>query len=161
KSNLTLSNALTTSSTTPTFAFFGPLTFTGTVLGNGQASDTIFLTSQDAYNTLFKLCPLQNIEVTGEGIDPAKTSTSKQLTKDNAGHFTVQFSSALDRSLVAQPGGYYAYTFGSPLVPLIRDPGFEWANVEPLVGKFNHGAQLTQNTKDWTFTDSPTQPKMW
>jgi hypothetical protein len=42
---------------------------------------------------------------------------------------------------------------------MIRDPGFEWTVVQGLSGHFNYGAQLTQNTKDWTFTDSPTNPK--
>jgi hypothetical protein len=162
QSKIILSNPLTTSSTTPTFSFFGPLTFTGTVLGIGQRRDTIILKSPDAYCTLLKVGPLQNIQVTGEGIDPMKTVTVKELSRDpKTGIITVQLSSDLDGDLVSQPGGFYAYTFGSPVVPLIRDPGFEWANVEGLAGKFNHGEQLTQNTVDWTFTDSPTQPQTW
>jgi hypothetical protein len=154
---LDLSNPLTTSATNPTFTFFGPLTFTGTVLGTGQAGDTIYLTSEDAYNTLLKLGPLQNIKVAGEGIDPTKTVTIKQVFKD-AGHFVVQLSptDALDGKLVSQKGAFYAYTFGTSVIPVIRDPGFEWRSVQGP--GFNHGQQLTTITPDWTFTDSLTNP---
>jgi hypothetical protein len=72
------------------------------------------------------------------------------------GVIAVQLSSDLDGDPVSQPGGFYAYTFGTPVVPLVRDPGFEWADVQGLAGDFNHGEQLTQNTVDRTFTDSTT-----
>ena len=156
QSQVTLSNPLTTSSTGP-FSFFGSNTFTGTVLGRGQANNTIYLTSQDAYNTLLKLGPLQNIQVTGEGIDPTKIVTIQNLFK-SGNNLVVQLSDSLHPALVSQKGSFYGYTFGSPLVTVIHDPGFEWADVSKLTGQFNHGLQLTQNTVDWTFTDSTTNP---
>jgi hypothetical protein len=154
-STIILSNPLTSSSSNSTYAFFGPLVFTGTVLGKGQPGDTIILNSNvtDAYNTLLKLGPLQNIQVTGEGIDPTKIVTIKQLS-NVSGIVTLQLSSALDPNLISQPGGFYAYTFGSQVVPLIRDPGFEWTTVQNLTGKYNHGAQVSHDTPDWTFTDT-------
>ncbi len=155
QSDLILSNPLTSASAGSTYSFFGPLTFTGSVLGAGQAGDTILLNSLDAYNTLEKIGPLKYIQVTGEGIDPGTTVTIHQLTRDaTTGVITLELSSPLDPTLVSQPGSFYAYTFGSAVVPLIHDPGFEWADVQDLTGGFNHGAQLSQNTVDWTFTDS-------
>ena len=158
QSDIIVSNPLTGSPTPATsYSFFGPLTFTGTVLGANQADDTILLNSVDAYNTLEKIGPLQNIQVTGEGIDPGSTATIKQLTMDaTTGVITLELSSPLDPTLVSQPGSFYAYTFGSAVVPLIHDAGFEWANVQPLTGGFYYGAPLTQNTVDWTFTDAGT-----
>ena len=130
QSTMTLSNPLTSSSPGDMYAFFGPLTFTGTVLGSGQADDTIILNSPDAYTTLMKLGPLGSIQVTGEGIDPTKTVTIKQLTEDaQTGVITLELTGNLDPTLVTQPGGFYAYTFGSPVVGLVRDAGFEWADV--------------------------------
>jgi hypothetical protein len=154
-SKIILSNPLMSSSTNSTYSFFGSLVFTGTVLAPGQSGNTIILDSTDAYGTLQKLGPLQNIQVTGEGIAANKTVTIKLLSKDSiTGVVTIQLSNSLDPTLVSQLGGFYAYTFGSPVIPLIRDPGFEWANVQGLTGNYNHGAQLSQNTKDWTFTDT-------
>ncbi len=160
QSNVTLSNPLTSSPTeTSSYSFFGPLTFTATVpvpIGN-QAEDTILLNSVNAYNTLEKLGPLQDIQVTGEGIDPGTTVTIKQLIQDpTTGVMTLELSSPLDLSRVSQPGSFYAYRFGSAVVPLIGDPGFEWANVQPLAGGFYYGAPLSQNTVNWTFTDAGT-----
>ena len=155
QSDIVLSNPLTSATTGATYSFFGPLIFTGTVLGAGQADDTILLNSVDAYNTLEEIGPLGDVQVTGEGIDPGTTVTIMGLTRDaTTGVITLQLSSALDPTLVSQPGSFYAYTFGSAVVPLIHDPGFEWADVQNLTGGFNHGAQLSQNTVNWTFADS-------
>jgi len=156
-SDITLSNPLTSSTAGTIYSFFGPLTFTGTVLGQGQADDTILLNGVDAYNTLEKIGPLQNIQVTGEGIDPGSTVTIKQLTMNaTTGVITLELSSPLDPTMVSQPGSFYAYTFGSAVVPLIHDPDFEWGNVQALTGGFFYGAPLTHSTVDWTFTDAGT-----
>lgn len=154
QSKIVLSMPLAKDSNGGTFSFFGPLVFTGTVLGAGQADDTIILDSPDAYNTLLKLGPLKNIQVTGEGIDPSKTLSILSMTRATDGTITITLSGSLDRKRISQPGSFYAYTFGSPDVGVVRDGGFEWATVLGLAGNFNHGKQLTQNTVDWTFTDS-------
>ncbi|MHC5537915.1 hypothetical protein ACYOEI_06755 [Singulisphaera rosea] len=155
QSQVVLSMPLANASNGSTYAFFGPLVFTGTVLGTGQAGNTIILNSPDAYNTLLKIGPLQNIQVTGEGIDSAKTLSILSMTKAADGTITITLSGSLDSTRISQPGSFYAYTFGSPNVGVVRDGGFEWATVLGLAGNFNHGTQLTQNTVDWTFTDSP------
>lgn len=154
QSSIFLSNPLTSNSTGEAFAFFGPLTFTGTP-ASAAPYDTIILDSLDAYNTLQKIGPLQNIQVTGEGLDPSNVVTIQSLTKDSAGVITMKLNGSLNPKFISQPGGSYAYTFGSPKIDVVRDPGFEWVEVQGLVGEFNHGAQLTQNTVDWTFTDAP------
>jgi hypothetical protein len=154
KSSVILSNPLDSDSTGAAFAFFGPLTFTGTP-ASAAPYDTIILDSLDAYNTLQEIGPLTNIQVTGEGIDPQNIVTISSLTKSASGTITLQLNGSLNPNFISQPGGSYAYTFGSPKIDIVRDPGFEWANVEALGGGFNHGAQLTQNTVDWTFTDAP------
>ncbi|MEO6808476.1 MAG: PKD domain-containing protein [Isosphaeraceae bacterium] len=161
KSQMVLSNPLSGGAGSARYAFFGTLNFTGNVLGAGQADDTIILNDPTAYKTLIKLGPLQNLRVTGEGIDPSKTVTIKGLSQDASGIATLQLSANLDSALVSQAGGFYAYTIGSPVVGVVRDPGFEWANVQGLANDFNHGLQVSQNTVDWTFTDSTTQPKDW
>src|SRR5262249_6511144 len=69
---------------------------------------------------------------------------------------TPQLSGNLQPRLVSQPGTSYGYTFGSPVVGTIRDEGFEWAVVKSLVDNLDHGEQVSNNTKDWTFTDSTT-----
>jgi hypothetical protein len=149
KSDIILSNPLTSTFTnSPQYSFFGPLVFTGTVFGSGLFGNQIRLNSTDAVNTLQKLGPLTNIQVTGEGIDPNKTVTIKDLSNG-----IVTLSDNLDDKLVSNPGDYYAYTFGSPVVPLIRDPGFEWRSVQGS-NNFNHGTQISIITKDWTFTDA-------
>ena len=175
--SLTLNNPLSAPSTAPTFSFFGPPIFTGTVLGPNQATDTIVLGAKGAdgqfpaqalaaYNSLLRMGPLANIEVNGEGIAPPQLGgtnppvTIQSLTM-GADAITLQLSAALNPALVSQPGGSYGYTFGDAALGLLLDPGFEWADVSALSGQFNHGAQLTENTRDWTFTDSPTQPKSW
>ncbi len=168
--SLLLNNPLSTSSTNPTFSFFGAPIFTGTVLGPGQATGTIILGVADAngnfsdqalaaYNSLLKMQPWANIEVNGEGIAPPVFGSSNptpvtiQNVTKTATAITVTLSASLDPKLVSQQGASYGYTFGDPALGLILDPGFEWANVNGISGNFNHGAQLTQNTKDWTFTD--------
>jgi hypothetical protein len=101
QSSITLSRPLTNPSAASNYSFFGPLAFTGTVLGTGQADNTIILNSADAYSTLQELGPLSNIQVTGEGIDPTKTVTITQLSQDpKTGVITVQLSSNLKPSLV-------------------------------------------------------------
>jgi hypothetical protein len=145
-----------TSGTTD-FAFFGSLVFPGKVLGQGQPTDTIYLDNEDAYNTLLKLGPLHNIQVNGPGIPIGTVVTIKQVLK-SGGTFQVQLSRALQTDLVSQPGTSYGYTFGNPFVVTVRDLGFEWATVQGLVDNFNHGKQVSQNTVDWTFTDSTTNP---
>ncbi len=154
QSTLTLSNPLGSSSTyTTPFTFFGAFTFTGTVQGNSQPADTIYLDSQDAYNTLLKLAPFQNIQVTGEGIDPAKTVTVSNVFQDGGtGKYVVQLpAGSLTPSLVSQKGGSYAYTFGSPVISPVSDPGFEWPNAQNVTGEYLHGTQVA--TTDWIFTD--------
>src|SRR5262249_37317288 len=77
--SLVLNNPLSGSASNPTFSFFGAPIFTGTVLGPGQAADTIILGVADAngnfsdqalaaYNSLLRMQPWTNIEVNGEGI---------------------------------------------------------------------------------------------
>ncbi len=162
QSSFVLSNPLTSDAGGSTFAFFGPMSFTGTVLGAGQPLDTIDLTSQDAYNTLLKLGPLQEIQVTGEGIDPGTTDKIHSLTQDpTTGAYVLQLDNPLDPSKVSQHGAYYAYTFGYPQAGLIRDPGFEWVSVQGLTGDFNHGSQVTNGTVDWTFTDGSPPSGNW
>lgn len=163
QSDIVLSNPLTSASTGP-YSLFGAFTFTGTVLGIGQANDTIVLynpagaslNTPDVYDTLSKLGPLQNVQVTGEGIDPTQIVTIEKLTKSPAGLITIQLSANLHPALVSQKGSFYAYTFGSPQIGVIHDPGFEWRDVSKNLGQFNHGTQLSAITPDWTFTDSLT-----
>jgi hypothetical protein len=140
------------------------MTFTGTVLGKGQPTDTIYLdgaAAQDAFSTLQKLGPLDQIQVNGPGIPVGTTVTVKKLTQNGAkiqlelrGPHGSDF--ALHPSLISQHGGSYGYTFGSPQITPIRDAGFEWNFVQNLTNKFDHGTQLTKSTVDWTFTDSTT-----
>jgi hypothetical protein len=161
---ITLSRPLTSATTTTdTFAFFGHMIFTGTVLGKGQPTDTINLDgagAQDAFNTLNKLGPLQTIQVNGPGIPVGTVVTIKALTQQN-GVIQVELLGPnskdfpLKPSLISKPGGSYGYTFGSPQITPIRDAGFEWINVQGGTN-FNHGSQASITTVDWTFTDSTT-----
>jgi hypothetical protein len=162
QSTLILSNPLGSFGTSSTqFIFFGPFTFTGTVLGNGQATNTIILDSPQAYNTLLKLAAdkseFANIQVTGEGIAPTSTVTIQDVIQDTkTRQYIVQLSSALDPSLVSQKGGSYAYTFGSPVVSAVSDFGFEWPVVQNLTGEFLPGSVLNPpgvTGNDWTFAD--------
>ncbi len=163
-STFTLSNPLGTPVTTSKeFIFYGPFTFTGTVSGKGQAADTIILDSPQAYATLRKLVAdkseYQNIQVTGEGIDPATTATIQDVTQDaTTGQYIVQLSKgALNPKLISQPGGSYAYTFGSPVVSPVSDPGFEWPNAQFVTGEYLPGNVINPPPpaipNDWTFTD--------
>jgi hypothetical protein len=163
QSTLTLSNPLGQSSTyTTSYTFFGAFTFTGTVQGANQPADTIWLDSQDAYNTLLKLAPFANVRVTGEGIDPAKTVTVSNVFKDSGtGKYVVQLpAGSLNPDLVSQKGGSYAYTFGSPVISPVSDPGFEFPNAQNVTGEYLHGTQVA--TTNWIFTDgSPGTPNRY
>ncbi len=120
---ITLSQALSPSPPPgSSYSFWGQLQFTGTVLGNGQSPNQIIITSPVingntlAYTTLSKLGPLNNIQVTGEGIDPTKTVTMvvgglSQTVQ--AGTTTVTLSANLNPNLIPQKGSFYSYTFGS------------------------------------------------
>jgi len=119
---ITLSQPLSPSPSPSAYSFWGQLQFTGTVLGNGQAANQIIITSPVingntlAYTTLSKLGPLNNIQVTGEGIDPTKTVTMvvNGLSQNvQAGTTTVTLSANLNPNLIPQKGTFYAYTFGS------------------------------------------------
>jgi hypothetical protein len=161
--SITLSNPLgTITDLTPQFTFFGALTFTGTVLGDGQPTDTIYLDTPDAYNTLLQLRPFDHIQVHGEGIDPTKTVTFN-LSQVN-GKYVVTLLTPdgnpfnLDKSLVSQAGGSYAYTFGSPVSSLVHDPGFEFnLDVPNVTGKYLPGKVLTPDIKtalNWFYQDA-------
>ncbi len=66
--------------------------------------------------------------------------TVESVVQDpTTGAVTVTLSRPLIRNLVSQPGETYAYTFGTPEIGIIRDPGFEWGTVQGLTGGFNHG----------------------
>jgi len=164
KSTITLSNPLTSSSTSPTFYFFGQLVFTGTVLGKGQDSKTIIFNgpaAQNVYNTLTQLGPLESIQVTGEGIDPTQTNTIAGLNLSvnpitGAITTTVTLLHSLNGKLVSDPGSFYGYTFGSPVVPVIHDPGFEFVSVQNDSGGYNHGSALSKIVPDWIFKDDST-----
>ena len=160
KTKLTLSRPLSSATTaSTTYSFFAPLVFTAKVLGAGQAHDTLYLDSLDAYNTLLKLGPLQNIQVNGPGIPFGTTVTIKSLPPNTiAGVYQVQLDSKLQANLVSQPGSSYGYTFGNPVVGTVRDEGFEWAVVKGLVDDLDHGTQVSNNTHDWTFTDADPDP---
>jgi hypothetical protein len=160
---ITLSNPLSTSSTSPTFAAYGALTFTGKVYGSGQPTNTIYLDSQAAYNTLQKLGPFPDrpLQVTGEGIDPTQTVKISKLFQDGS-NYVVQLSGSLNAGLISQKGSFYAYTFGYPAVPVLRDPGFEWPpHPIPPSQNFMHGKAATGTAPaiDWTYTDSTTNTK--
>jgi hypothetical protein len=153
ENKVVMTQPLTAASSGKSFALFGSMVFTGTVFGNGQAANTLILNSPDAYNTLLKIGPLQNIQVTGEGIDPTKPPVTIVSMVNKGGVVTITLSRPLERSRVSKANTYYAYTFGAPAIATVRDGGFEWTGVGDLTGLFNHGDQVTQNTKDWTFTD--------
>jgi hypothetical protein len=162
QSTLILSNPLGSFAPISTpFIFFGPFTFTGRVLGKGQDPTTIILDSPQAFDTLSKLAAdkseFANIQVTGEGIAPATTVTIHDVIHDAmTGQYIVQLSSALVSGLVSQPGGSYAYTFGSPVVSPVSDFGFEFPVVQGLTGEFLSGTVLNPpgvTGNDWTFAD--------
>jgi hypothetical protein len=111
--------------TTPSgsaYSFWGQLQFTGKlVYVNKLPTDQIIFNSPVAYSTLNKLGPLNNVRVTGEGIDPNSTPvTIKSVTQNTqAGTTTVTLSSALNANLIGQnlvgeTGTFYSYTFGDP-----------------------------------------------
>ena len=52
-------------------------------------------------------------------------SANQLVLKSDTGVVTVTLSGPLIRSLVSHPGETYAYTFGTPEIGIIRDPGFE------------------------------------
>jgi hypothetical protein len=155
-STIDLSNPLSASTTSPSYSFFGTLVFRATLPGPPQSDDTIIVDAQAAAS-LAKLGPLGNIQVDGEGIDPAHPLTIDGTpVKNPDGSYTITLSGDLDPKLVSVPGSYYAYRFGLPATGVIHDPGFEWRDVSVAAGDFNHGKQLSAITPDWTFTDSTT-----
>ena len=155
-STIDLSNPLTTSSTSTAFSFFGTLVFQAVIPAQDKPHNTITVDAQ-AGATLAKLGPLGNIQVDGEGIDPAHPLTIVGTPAKNAdGSYTITLSGDLDPKLVSVWDSYYGYRFGLPATGLIHDPGFEWRDVSVAAGDFNHGKQLSAITPDWTFTDSTT-----
>ncbi len=151
------------------YSFFGQLVFTATVLAPGQSTKTLILTDKfTAGATLAKLGPLGNIRVTGEGIDPAQppVTITGMSTDKNSGVTTITLSQPLVAALVKTPGTSYGYTFGAAKLDVVRDGGFEYYVVGKVTGNYLHGAEISppQNapiTDDWTFFDSPTNPKNW
>ena len=162
-SSIILSSPLGTVPTnSPQYTFFGAFTFTGRVLGDGQPTNAIYLDTKDAYDTLLQLSPFDHIQVTGEGIDPTKTVTFN-LSQANGKYIVTLMTPDgspynLDRSLVSQAGGSYAYTFGSPVSSLVHDPGFEFnLDVPNVTGKYLQGSILTPKITDalnWFYQDA-------
>ncbi|MFO0888569.1 MAG: hypothetical protein U0790_05405 [Isosphaeraceae bacterium] len=72
-SSITINTPLSNAQTGSTYSFFGALVYAGTVLAPGQDPKTIILKTPDAYETLKKVGPLQNLQVTGAGIPPTAT----------------------------------------------------------------------------------------
>jgi hypothetical protein len=139
-----------------TYYFFGPVVGTGTVLGAGQPTDTIQGPDVNTYDTLLKLGPLTNVQVTGPGIDPGSQVTVANLSLEN-GVPVVVLSQALDPSRISAPGGSYAYTFGYAALSPIINGGFEKpTGVANLTDGFLSGAQLSPpgGVQQWTFTDA-------
>ena len=139
-----------------TYDFFGPVVGTGTVLGAGQSTKTIQGLDMDTYETLLKIGPLSNVQVTGPGIDPGSVVTVNQLLLQN-GVPVVVLSKALDPSKISEVGGSFAYTFGYAALSPIINAGFEQpAGVAQVTNGFLHGPELSPPAGDqpWTFTDS-------
>ena len=155
-STIDLSNPLSTSFSSPEYSFFGTLVFQALIPAQDQPHNAIIVDAQAAA-TLAKLGPLGNIQVDGEGIDPAHPFSIVGTPVRNAdGSSTITLSGDLDPKLVSVWDSYYGYRFGLPATGIIHDPGFEWRDVSVAVGDFNHGKQLSAITPDWTFTDSTT-----
>lgn len=162
-----LTRGVTTADKNTPYAFFGQLVYTATVLGQGQDPHTLILTDKDAYDSLKKLgdaTTIQNITVTGEFIDP-KGDPITSITQTN-GVTTVTLKDPLVPNGYAQKGTYYAYTFGAPFEPLLRDGGYEYRYVGGGHGTDNYlnGSQLgdpktAAQRDDWTFFDSTTNTK--
>ena len=154
---VTLSAPVTSSPTGPaTYYFFGPVVGTGTVLGAGQPTNTIQGLDMDTYDTLLKIGPLTNVQVTGPGIDPGSTVTVAELFLQN-GVPVVVLSKALDPSQISEVGGSFAYTFGYAALSPIVNGGFEQpTGVADVTGGFLNGTELSPPGGDqpWTFTDS-------
>ncbi|QEH39071.1 hypothetical protein OJF2_76830 [Aquisphaera giovannonii] len=139
-----------------TYSFYGPVVGTGTVLGAGQPANTIRGLDPDAYNTLLKLGPLSNVQVTGPGIDPGEVVTVAAMFVQD-GVPVVVLSDRLDPSRISEVGGSFAYTFGYAALSPIVDGGFEQpTGVANVTGGFLHGPQLAPPGGDqpWTFTDA-------
>ena len=161
QSTITLSSPLASGGSGQTYDFFGPLVFIATVpsFQPGQPTNVIYLKGEQIHDTLSKVGPLENLQVTGEGIDPSQTVTiTGSSWNPQTQIFTIQLSSNLIASQISEPGGFYAFTFGNAPIPAVRDPGFEWISVQGGLG-YNHGQQLTADVPDWTFTDSSTNAK--
>ena len=161
QSTITLSSPLASGGSGQTYDFFGPLVFIATVpsFQPGQPTNVIYLKGEQIHDTLSKVGPLENLQVTGEGIDPSQTVTiTGSSWNPQTQIFTIQLSSNLIASQISEPGGFYAFTFGNAPIPAVRDPGFEWISVQGGLG-YNHGQQLSADVPDWTFTDSSTNEK--
>jgi hypothetical protein len=154
---MTLSAGVTSYTSGPaTYYFFGPVVGTGTVLGPGQPANTIQGLDMNTYDTLLKVGPLTNVQVTGPGIDPGSTVTVSNLSLQN-GVPVVVLSKALDPSQISAPGGSYAYTFGYAALSPIINGGFELpTGVANLTGGFLDGTQLSPpgGVQQWTITDA-------
>jgi hypothetical protein len=140
-------------STSTSYTFFSPMTFAATALDPRYGANTLVINSLDAFNTLKKLGPPGNIQVTGEGIAQGSMVMIDHFD-DSGGVLKVVLTSPLDPKLVTTPGEYYGYTFGSPAKPLLRDGGFEWDTVAKLTDGIYYGPGLSSGTKDWKFVDS-------
>jgi len=116
--------------------------------------NTIEDLDMNTYNTLLKIGPLTNVQVTGPGIDPGSTVTVLSLSL-NDGVPVVTLSKNLDASQISEVGGSFAYTFGSAALSPILNGGFEQPpGVAELTGGYLHGTQLEPSgDQPWTFTD--------
>jgi hypothetical protein len=144
--------------TSAPYHFFGTQVYVGSVLGT-QAPNTIILDPEDgatyAYQSLLKMGPLTNIRVQGPGIPPDSIVTIQNVTEGAAG-VTVTLSSSLHASLV-KPGSY-AYSFGGPIFPTIRNPGFEFGPATDVTGRFLVGLQAAGAKAEWEFTPGSNGP---
>jgi hypothetical protein len=145
--------------TSAPYHFFGTQVYVGSVLG-AQAPNTIILDpdegAQYAYLSLLKMGPLTNIRVQGPGIPPDSIVTIQNVTKGGDGKVTLTLSSALHSSLV-KPGSY-AYSFGGPLFPTIRNPGFEFGLATDVTDRFLVGQQAAGAKAEWEFTPGSNGP---
>lgn len=145
--------------TTAPYHFFGTQVYVGSVLGS-QAPNTIILDPEDgaqyAYLSLLKMGPLTNVRVQGPGIPPDSIVTIQNVTKGGDGGVTVTLSSSLHASLV-KPGSY-AYSFGGPIFPTIRNPGFEFGLATDVSERFLVGEQAAGAKSEWEFTPGSNGP---
>jgi hypothetical protein len=140
------------------YTFFGTQVYVGFVVGE-QAPSTIALDPEDgaqyAYQSLLKMGPLTNVRVQGPGIPPDSIVTIQNVTVGAAG-VTVTLSKPLQTSLV-KPGSY-AYSFGGPTFPTIRNPGFEFGLATDVTQRFLIGEQAAGAKSEWRFVPGSNGP---